>query len=197
MDVIVYNDFEFRRDRKDEERKPIQRWVCRQAHKHRCKGKFLLTVPDLENPTVGSTVDRYVDHNHIPDARDFETSTAQSDNDESHIPNSDDEHAISRISEGDFSRDFGEAAWERRLKSSPVLGGRVQAQPSDPELDPSIASPSFVDTSQRDVRGFVIAKRVPRKSGEAPGVAASSTNLQERIADRPASPEATTSREAQ
>ena len=175
----------------------MQRWVCRHAQKYDCKSVLKLIVPNLEDPTDGSSVDHHTEHNHDPDPRDFDTE--ESNNDESHDrPGSDDDsHAISRISEGDFSRDFHEEALKTKRRSSPVAHRSNQSHPGHvDEAGASGASASFVETSQRDVRGYVVHKKKGKRIASAPSIDSIPLNIDIHVANRPASPVATTSQEA-
>ena len=66
IDVILYREYEYRRDRASEGRKMAQKWVCRYANKTKCKGKLKLNVRDLNNFIDGAIISDLCDHNHEP-----------------------------------------------------------------------------------------------------------------------------------
>ena len=198
IDIIIYKNYEYRRDRRQMSQRRVQRWVCRHAQKHDCKSVLKLIVPNLEDPSNGSSVDHHTEHNHYPDPRDFDAE--ESNNDESHNhPGSDNAHAISRISEGDFSRDFHEEALEDKLQSSPIAHRLNQPRPTShvDEAGASGTSASFVETSQRDVRGYVVHKKKGKQIVSAPAINSRPLDNEPiRLTDRAASPVATTSQQA-
>ena len=70
IDVLVYKDYEFRRERTSDKTKYTQTWVCRHPNtkksKSKCKSRFKLMVKDLDNITEDAIVGKFVEHNHPP-----------------------------------------------------------------------------------------------------------------------------------
>ena len=155
MDVIDYKGFEFRRDRRTEVHKYTQLWVCRYARKFKCKGKFKLTVKDLNNVLDGAELFNYVGHTHepytFPYGQAHVSMVESSDPSSNHISSNNDSHpsqnssnprnahAISEISASDFVSDFGDDNLENRASSSPIASGaRLLRVLDDEEAGPTI-----------------------------------------------------------
>ena len=126
IDVLIFKGYEFRCDRWSDRAKNVQRWCCRHAAKFKCKAKFKLHVPNLEDITDGSSVVDAIDHNHEPIQTDsfglanisVLKDTSKDVNDAG--PSTSSAHAISQLDENQFSFDFNEDNVNVQVHSSPI-----------------------------------------------------------------------------
>ena len=179
-DVLVYQGYEFTREHTTDRKKHNQYWRCRHKRAKDCNAKLTLRVKDLDDITKDSTVDNFTPHNHAPKRlKSYGTSEVSilhtSDTNPSTTTNvtTHSNHAISRISEGEFAQDFDPSNLDAIASSSPALEN--QRQPSRVE-DPNIGtgSPSLdlttlvfditkPDALGRPIRRFVECRRENRK----------------------------------
>ena len=171
IDILVHKGYHFRLDRASHRRKPVQTWVCRFAHRYRCKSKFKLQVQDPDRTLVGATVNFLEDHNH-PICRSIDSETTSStlpseqhDQASSNVDTSahTSTHAISRLSATDFEQDFALDELDSRVRSSPLVTGMEVRRPSLEEEDPNLPAidiTTLIDTGEKDTRGFTIRKFV-------------------------------------
>ena len=146
-----------------------QLWVCRQAQKTRCKGKFRLVVNDLVDFMADATATQLVDHNHAPYLTDVDamvgtnedTGGDSSNTDEASASNT---HAISQIGEGDFSVDFERSDLDGRARSSPVAAARNDwTDVADMSTPASTTDSSWHLISQEAADGFQAVKHIKRQ----------------------------------
>ena len=170
IDVILHDGYEYRRDRAAHRWRLSQLWVCRYASKTKCKGKFHLNVQDLTDFMTGATVCRMVDHNHPPrrvksyglaEVTEIVSVGSSSTND----TQSSNAHAISQISEGDFSVDFEQSNLDAKARSSPVAMDQGDWTQTDDLTTPSSTrdtSWDLVGVSQEDANGYQAVKHIRR-----------------------------------
>ena len=195
IDVILYQGFEFRRDRLTEKQKTDQLWVCRHAGKFKCKAKVKLHVPHLDDFTRGSSVTQAVPHNHQPYILESygranisviesaHTSTDQADASDSELRSN---HAISQLSAADFSADFDEVNLDAVARSSPIAPRVLrpaQAAHGDQAID---ITTILIDTSQEDARGFRLQRYVQVPRTRASDVQSIDPSLRGQAAEREA-----------
>ena len=170
IDVILHDGYEYRRDRASHRWRLSQLWVCRYASRTKCKGRFHLNVQDFTDFMTGATVSQMVEHNHAPhrvksyglaDVTEIVSVEGSAVNDTS-LSNV---HAISQISEGDFSMDFGQSNLGAKASSSPVATSREDwtevADVTTPRSTPE-TSWDLVGASQEDASGYQRIKHVQR-----------------------------------
>ena len=130
IDILMYKGYEHRCDRKADRLKHVQLWRCRYAAKFKCRGGFKLDVVDLDDIESDSVVSCVKDHNHQPytiNSYGLANMSELIDTDvqPSDLEETEHSHAISRLDEGEFSRDFGPDGLEARIQSSPIRTART------------------------------------------------------------------------
>ena len=171
ISVLVYDNYEFKRDRGTERLKMDQLWVCRWARKFKCKSKLRLLVQDLEDIRTGSTITLLEDHNHAPYCPDnygiIDVITIQ----EEMNLGTPEESASDHFS--DLSRDFEAEVVSGVVQSSPIPKPlrmlRLSQGDEDQGVETIDITSILVDTSKTDTRGMVFRRfvEVPRNSTAA------------------------------
>ena len=170
IDVLLHNEYEYRRDRATEGVKLTQLWVCRFASRTKCKGRFHLSVKDLSDFTEGATISRLTHHNHAPHrvktyGLDEVTEIVSVDSSTTNDASLSTSHAISQISEGDFSMDFGQSNLDARARSSPVAASRGSWSNTVDITTPATTldtSWDLVGVSQEDLPGCQAVRHIRR-----------------------------------
>ena len=175
-DVLIYQAYEYTRDRPADRSSFNQYWHCRHKARHKCKARLTLRVKDLENITKDATIDNFVPHCHQPyRMKSYGTaevsvlhSTDGSRGNTTTEGTSKSIHAISQLSEGDFEQDFHQENLTAKVSSSPAVRKRRMLQ-HDPTQSTSGTGPSVdittlgLNTSLVDARGYPITRFIPCK----------------------------------
>ena len=66
IDVILHEDYEYRRSCSSVGGRHDQKWVCRYASRFKCKGTLRIIVQDLEDFMNGASIRHKREHNHDP-----------------------------------------------------------------------------------------------------------------------------------
>ena len=66
IDVILHEDYEYRRACSSVQGRHDQKWVCRHASRFKCKGTLRIIVQDLEDFMNGASIRHKREHNHDP-----------------------------------------------------------------------------------------------------------------------------------
>ena len=66
IDVILHEDYEYRRACSSVRGRHDQKWVCRYASRFKCKGTLRIIVQDLEDFMNGASIRHKREHNHDP-----------------------------------------------------------------------------------------------------------------------------------
>ena len=141
IDVVLFDEYEYRRDSASEKRRPSQKWVCRYANKFDCKGGFRIIVQNQDDFLDGATISNGRNHTHDPFHMYMFNSNylGYSTDDPCAVgtvkmeerPNAAltpvrlkasqvSTHAISLLNEGDFLADFATHNVDTRATSSPI-----------------------------------------------------------------------------
>ena len=152
MDVITYREYEHRKDRRAEALKYEQLWVCRYAGKFRCPGKFKLLVRNLDDILADARLKDWRDHNHDPYRisdtnstanriiKDEPTDSEAPDESENDVSST---HAISRLDESQFSRDFENLNAGTHSSPQGATPARRTAPDSDADLSDTLSTLSL------------------------------------------------------
>ena len=175
-DVLVYQGYEFSRERLGDRNKPTQYWRCRHKTRFKCKGRLTLRVSDVNNITHNARVDNFTPHSHQPrrmksygtaDVSVLRTTDSNLDD----ITYDDTEasgHGASQLSEGDYERE----SEQEDFMCSSFAGNRSRAPPfvSDAAAASIVASAGSSDmteldweSSQLDARGYNFHKYITCK----------------------------------
>lgn len=166
IDILVFRGHELRLDQARDSQSLTQTWRCRYYHRHKCNARLKLLRNNLHD-IEGATVLSLVGHNQACQSDPFTINDSAIKNPQlndtlsnSESASKEDVHAISMISDGDISRDFGPEELDARVRSSPVP--LEQSRQSEGSLKPPLvdATTLALDTSSVDIRGYPVTKFV-------------------------------------
>ena len=166
IDILVFRGHELRLDQAKDSKSLTQTWRCRYYHRHKCKARLKLLRNNLHD-VEGATVLSLVGHNQACQSDPLTINDSAIKNQQlndtlsnSESASKENVHAISMISDGDISRDFGPEELDARVQSSPVP--LEQSRQSEDPLKPPVvdATTLALDSSSVDIRGYPITKFV-------------------------------------
>ena len=162
-------------DRHNMRNKTRQRWVCRYAHRYNCPGKFFLETPNPAKLLTGALVTAFIEHNHYicpSESQDsLDSSTTQNltsaecirDRSNSIAEASANDLAISQLSAGDLSQEFGHEAMGARFCSSPLASAVIPPRPTGDNNCPlNETDTTVIDASPLDHRAYPTIKIIKR-----------------------------------